>query len=106
MPDSLETMLAVLANRTYRHSSLAQVIASVGTGLATVALGLSAYDLAGGNAGAVLEQPFLFRWLPITGLRPFPGPLLIASRPGRRPFLLAPFRAPFPFALPFCAGFG
>ena len=44
----------VLANRVYRHLFLAQVIALVGTGLATVALGLLAYDLAGGNAGAVL----------------------------------------------------
>ena len=33
-------MLAILENRTYRHLFLAQVIALVGTGLATVALGL------------------------------------------------------------------
>ncbi|WP_281277309.1 hypothetical protein [Hankyongella ginsenosidimutans] len=39
-------MLSVLANRTYRHLFLAQVIALIGTGLATVALGLLAYDLA------------------------------------------------------------
>ena len=45
-------MLAILANRTYRHLFLAQVIALVGTGLATVALGLLAYDLAGAEAGA------------------------------------------------------
>ena len=31
-------MLAVLANRTYRHLFLAQAIALLGTGLATVAL--------------------------------------------------------------------
>ena len=47
-------MLDVLAHRTYRHLFLAQVIALVGTGLATVALGLLAYELAGANAGAVL----------------------------------------------------
>jgi hypothetical protein len=47
-------MLEILANRTYRHLLAAQVIALVGTGLATVALGLLAYDLAGGSAGAVL----------------------------------------------------
>jgi hypothetical protein len=40
-------MLKILANRTYRHLFLAQVIALVGTGLATVALGLLAFDLAG-----------------------------------------------------------
>ncbi|KQY45650.1 MFS transporter [Rhizobium sp. Root483D2] len=47
-------MLAVLRNRTYRHLFLAQVIALLGTGLATVALGLQAFELAEGNAGAVL----------------------------------------------------
>jgi hypothetical protein len=34
-------MLAVLANRTYRHLFLAQIVSLVGTGLATVALGCS-----------------------------------------------------------------
>lgn len=47
-------MLSVLANRTYRHLFAAQIIALVGTGLATVALGLLAYQLAGPSAGAVL----------------------------------------------------
>ena len=47
-------MLHVLANRIYRHLFLAQVIALVGTGLATVALGLLAFQLAGADAGAVL----------------------------------------------------
>jgi len=47
-------MLGVLSNRTYRHLFLAQVVALIGTGLATVALGLLAFDLAGENAGAVL----------------------------------------------------
>lgn len=44
-------MLQVLANRTYRHLFPAEVTALVGTGLATVALGLLAYDLAGTDAG-------------------------------------------------------
>ena len=39
-------MLSVLSNRTYRHLFMAQIIALIGTGLATVALGLLAYDLA------------------------------------------------------------
>lgn len=43
-----------LANATYRRLFGAQVIALVGTGLTTVALTLLAYDLAGGNAGAVV----------------------------------------------------
>ncbi|CAN5151282.1 MFS transporter [soil metagenome] len=47
-------MLEVLANRTYRHLFLAQVVALAGTGLTTVALALLAYELAGDKAGAVL----------------------------------------------------
>jgi len=47
-------MLHVLAYPTYRPLFIARVVALVGTGLATVALGLLAYDLAGANAGAVL----------------------------------------------------
>lgn len=44
-------MLSILANRTYRHLFLAQVIALVGTGLLTVALGLLAFELAGKTPG-------------------------------------------------------
>ena len=47
-------MLSVLSNRTFRHLFAAQVIALLGTGLATVALGLLAWQLAGENAGLVL----------------------------------------------------
>ena len=47
-------MLTVLRYRTYRHLFCAQVIALIGTGLATVALGLLAFQVAGENAGAVL----------------------------------------------------
>ena len=42
-------MIAILANRIYRHPFFAQVLALLGTSLATVALGLLAYDLAGGG---------------------------------------------------------
>ncbi|MFI1935683.1 MFS transporter [Streptomyces purpureus] len=47
-------MLSILGDRTYRHLFAAQVVALVGTGLATVALGLLAYDIAGADAGSVL----------------------------------------------------
>ena len=40
-------MLSVLSNRTYRHLFAAQVVALIGTGLLTVALGLLAYRIAG-----------------------------------------------------------
>lgn len=47
-------MLEALRNRTFRRMFTAQVVALVGTGLLTVALGLLAYDLAGAQAGTVL----------------------------------------------------
>jgi len=47
-------MLKVLSNRVYGRLFTAQIIALVGTGLLTVALGLLAYDIAGARAGAVL----------------------------------------------------
>lgn len=43
-------MLAIFSNRTYRHLFAAQVIALIGTGLATVALGLLAWQLAEDDA--------------------------------------------------------
>ncbi|ODT74933.1 MAG: MFS transporter [Pelagibacterium sp. SCN 64-44] len=63
-------MLAVLANVTYRHLFLAQVIALIGTGLATVALGLLAYDLAGENAGAVLGTALAIKMIAYVGVAP------------------------------------
>ena len=63
-------MLDVLASRTYRHLFFAQVIALLGTGLATVALGLLAYDLAGANAGAVLGTALAIKMLAYIGVAP------------------------------------
>ena len=47
-------MLGVLSHKVYRRLFAAQVVALSGTGLATVALGLLAYQLAGDRAGLVL----------------------------------------------------
>lgn len=47
-------MIGVLRYREFRRLFTAQVVALAGTGLLTVALGLLAYDLDGGAAGAVL----------------------------------------------------
>lgn len=56
-------MLGVLANRTYRHLFIAQVVALLGTGLATVALSLMAYDLAQDNAGMVIGTALTIKML-------------------------------------------
>ena len=63
-------MLSVLNNRTYRHLFTAQVIALVGTGLMTVALGLLAYELAGADAGAVLGTALAIKMLAYAGVAP------------------------------------
>ncbi|MBI6855521.1 MFS transporter [Pseudomonas cichorii] len=63
-------MLSVLNNLTYRHLFLAQVIALVGTGLATVALGLLAFDLAGAQAGAVLGTALAIKMAAYIGVAP------------------------------------
>lgn len=47
-------MLEVLKHPTYAKLFSAQIIALIGTGLLTVALGLLAFDIAGGDAGVVM----------------------------------------------------
>ena len=63
-------MLSILANRTYRHLFAAQVIALIGTGLATVALGLLAYQLAGPSAGAVLGTALAIKMVAYVAVAP------------------------------------
>ena len=94
-------MLTILANRTYRHLLSAQIIALVGTGLATVALGLLAYDLAGGDAGAVLGTALAIKMLAYIGVAPVVG--AFADRLPRRAFLVAMdlVRAAVALSLPF-----
>ena len=94
-------MLDVLANRTYRHLFLAQVIALIGTGLATVALGLLAYDIAGGSAGAVLGTALAIKMAAYIGIAPIAG--AFADRVPRRALLVALdlIRAAVAICLPF-----
>jgi len=94
-------MLAILANRTYRHLFAAQVIALAGTGLMTVALALLAYQLAGANAGAVLGTALAIKMIAYVTVAPLAGDL--AGRLPRRAFLvtLDLIRAGVALALPF-----
>jgi H+ antiporter protein len=94
-------MLSVLANRTYRHLLSAQIIALVGTGLATVALGLLAYDIAGADAGAVLGTALAIKMIAYIGIGPIVG--AFADRLPRRSFLVAMdmIRAGVALLLPF-----
>jgi len=94
-------MLSILANRTYRHLFFAQVIALLGTGLATVALGLLAYDLAGNDAGAVLGTALAIKMVAYIGVAPIAA--AFAERLPRRAMLvtLDLIRAGVAVALPF-----
>lgn len=94
-------MLLVLRNRTYRHLFTAQVIALIGTGLATVALGLLAYDLAGENAGAVLGTALAIKMIAYVGVAPLAA--AFAERLPRRAMLVSLdlIRALVALALPF-----
>lgn len=94
-------MLSVLANRTYRHLFLAQIIALIGTGLATVALGLLAYDIAGGSAGAVLGTALAIKMVAYISVAPIAG--AFANRVPRRALLVSmdATRAVVAICLPF-----
>lgn len=94
-------MLRVLAHRTYRHLFLAQVVSLVGTGLATVALGLLAFDLAGSEAGAVLGTALAIKMIAYVGVAPVAA--AFAERVPRRALLVALdlVRAAVALCLPF-----
>ena len=94
-------MLEILADRTYRHLFAAQIVALLGTGLATVALGLLAYDLAGDDASMVLGTVFTIKMVAYVGIAPIAG--AFADRVPRRALLvtLDLVRASVALCLPF-----
>ncbi len=79
-------MLSVLRNRTYRHLFTAQVVALTGTGLATVALSLLAYDIAGNHASTVLGSALAIKMIAYVGIAPLIG--AVADRIPRRALLI------------------
>lgn len=79
-------MLSILADRTYRHLFLAQVVALFGTGLATVALGLLAYDMSGERAAMVLGVIFTIKMVAYVIIAPIAG--AFADRVPRRALLV------------------
>lgn len=70
-------MLSVLRSPVYRNLFAAQVVALLGTGLLTVALGLLAYDLAGSNAGAVLGTALTIKMVAFVGVAPVIAALVV-----------------------------
>ncbi|SMC77907.1 MFS transporter [Lentzea albidocapillata] len=69
-------MISVLRDPVYRNLFGAQVVALTGTGLATVALGLLAYDLAGPEAGAVLGTALAIKMIAYVTVAPIATALL------------------------------
>jgi len=80
-------MLNALRNPTFRHLFAAQAVALTGTGLASVALGLLAWQLAGSDAGAVLGTALAIKMVAYVTLAPVAA--AIADRLPRRAFLVA-----------------
>lgn len=63
-------LTTALQNRTFAALWSAQVVALLGTGLLTVALGLLAYDLAGGDAGIVLGIALTIKMVAYVAIAP------------------------------------
>ncbi|EQM31419.1 MFS transporter [Rhodococcus erythropolis] len=87
--------------RDYRLLFSAQILALFGTGLATVALGLLAYELAGPSAGAVLATALTIKMSLYVVIAPLAAAYV--DRLPRRAFLVAldALRAAVVIALPF-----
>ncbi|MFD6062183.1 MFS transporter [Rhodococcus wratislaviensis] len=93
-------MLEVLRHRTFGRLFAAQIVALVGTGLLTVALGLLAYDLAGADAGAVLGTALAIKMVAYVAVAPVISAL--ADRLPRKVLLVGAdaIRAAVAMALP------
>lgn len=79
-------MIAVLRNPTYARLFGAQVIALLGTGLLTVALGLLAFDIAGSDAGIVLGTAMTIKMVAYVVVAPVVTALV--ARLPRKPVLV------------------
>lgn len=94
-------MLAVLRNPSYAKLFTAQIIALLGTGLLTVALGLLAFEIAGGDAGAVMGVAMTIKMVAYVAVSPVTTAL--TARLPRKPLLIGAdlIRAGIAVSLPF-----
>lgn len=79
-------MSTVLVHTVFRRLFCAQVIALLGTGLLTVALGLLAFDIAGDSAGAVLGTAMTIKMVAYVAVSPVTAAL--TARLPRKPLLV------------------
>ncbi|MGH1415083.1 MAG: MFS transporter [Pelagimonas sp.] len=80
-------MKAALNSAVYRRLLLAQILSVLGSGLTTIALGLLAFELAGGNAGAVLGFALAIKMVAYVSIAPIATAL--AERLPRKTFLIS-----------------
>jgi len=94
-------MFSPLRNAAYRHLFIAQVAALLGTGMATVALGLLAHDLAGAGAGEILGVALAIKMIAYVSVAPFASAL--AAKLPRKTLLVSldVVRAAVAASLPF-----
>jgi predicted MFS family arabinose efflux permease len=94
-------MFKVLSHRIYGRLFSAQIIALVGTGLLTVALGLLAFDIAGDKAGVVLGSALAIKMIAYVTVAPIVG--AFSAQLPRRAFLISMdlVRAAIALSLPF-----
>src|SRR3546814_9453475 len=88
-------------HRDFRHRFLAQVVSLVGTGLATGALALLAYDLAGDRACAVLGTALAIKMAVYVVISPLAGALVTPRHRKRVLVVFDLIRAVMVLALPF-----
>lgn len=93
--------MSVFAIPAYRQLFIAQIVALFGTGLATVALGLLAYDLAGANAGAVLATALTIKMVMYVVIAPLAAAYVDRLPRGMLLVWLDAVRAAVVLALPF-----
>lgn len=79
-------MIAVLRNPTYAKLFSAQILALLGTGLLTVALGLLAFGIAGGDAGVVMGVAMTIKMVAYVAVSPVTTALV--ARLPRKPVLI------------------
>ena len=94
-------MLVLLRHPIFRKLYAAQVVSLLGTGLATVALGLLAFDLAGPKAGTVLGTALAIKMIAYVGVAPIAQAILGKLSAKRVLIALDIVRAGIALLLPF-----
>ena len=79
-------MLSILKDKRFRHLYFAQILALHGTGLASIALALMAFDLTGQNAALLLSSIFTIKMLAYVVVSPIAG--AIAHKFNRKLYLI------------------